>query len=73
VRHATADRIVVAGRIVDDDLVVEVTDNGTGGADPRLGSGLRGLVDRTAVLDGALALSSPLGGPTTLRMTLPCR
>jgi signal transduction histidine kinase len=73
VRHASADRIAVAGRIIGDDLVMEVTDNGIGGADPRLGTGLRGLVDRTAVLGGTLALSSPLGGPTTLRTTLPCR
>jgi signal transduction histidine kinase len=73
VRHATADRIAVAGRIIGDDLVMEITDNGTGGADPRLGSGLRGLVDRTAVLDGKLTITSPLGGPTTLLMTLPCR
>ena len=73
VRHATADRIAVVGRTVGEHLVVEVTDNGTGGADPRLGSGLRGLVDRTAVLDGTLTLDSPLGGPTTLRVCLPCR
>jgi signal transduction histidine kinase len=73
VRHTTADRIAVVGRTVGEHLVVEVTDNGTGGADPRLGSGLRGLVDRTAVLDGTLTVESPLGGPTTLRMCLPCR
>jgi signal transduction histidine kinase len=73
VRHAQADRITVIGAVVGDDLVMEITDNGTGGADPRLGTGLRGLVDRTAVLGGSLTIDSPLGGPTTLRTTLPCR
>lgn len=73
VRHAGADRITVIGAVVGDHLVMEITDNGSGGADPRLGTGLRGLVDRVAVLGGALTIDSPLGGPTTLRTTLPYR
>jgi signal transduction histidine kinase len=72
VRHAGASRIMVLGRVVRDKLVVTVTDDGTGGADPALGTGLRGLVDRVAVLDGALTVASPLGGPTTVRMEVSC-
>jgi signal transduction histidine kinase len=53
-------------------LVVEVTDDGHGGADPKLGSGLTGLADRAAASDGRMLLSSPLGGPTVLRLELPC-
>jgi signal transduction histidine kinase len=54
-------------------LVVEVADDGRGGADPGRGTGLVGLADRAAVLDGRVSLSSPAGGPTVLRMELPCR
>lgn len=72
VRHAGASRIMVLGRVVRDKLVVAVTDDGTGGADPALGTGLRGLADRVAVLDGALIVTSPLGGPTTVRMEVSC-
>jgi PAS domain S-box-containing protein len=48
-------------------IVVTVSDDGVGGADPSNGSGLSGLVDRIAVLDGALHVDSPLGGGTTVR------
>jgi signal transduction histidine kinase len=48
-----------------------VTDDGVGGADPDRGSGLRGLRDRVAALDGRFALSSPPGGPTHLDAVLP--
>jgi signal transduction histidine kinase len=73
VRHAEAQRIAVTGRLVDDHLVMAVTDDGVGGANPTLGTGLRGLSDRVAVLAGTLTLQSPLGGPTTLAIDLPCR
>jgi signal transduction histidine kinase len=53
-------------------LYIEVNDNGIGGADPATGSGLRGLRDRVDALDGELSVSSPPGGPTTLRVELPC-
>ncbi|WP_371494863.1 sensor domain-containing protein [Kitasatospora sp. NBC_00374] len=53
-------------------LVIEVLDDGRGGADPALGTGLTGLADRVAVVDGVLTLSSPPGGPTVLRMEIPC-
>ncbi|AXK33553.1 sensor histidine kinase [Streptomyces armeniacus] len=53
-------------------LRAQVTDDGDGGADPMKGTGLRGLERRLATFDGALALTSPVGGPTTLTMELPC-
>ena len=54
-------------------LTVEITDDGRGGADPARGTGLTGLADRVAVAGGRLLLSSPDGGPTVLRVELPCR
>ncbi|MFE3459465.1 sensor histidine kinase [Nocardiopsis aegyptia] len=53
-------------------LKVEVTDYGSGGADPAKGSGLTGLKDRVAVMGGTMELSSPEGGPTRIRVELPC-
>jgi signal transduction histidine kinase len=55
-----------------DTLLVEVTDHGAGGADPARGSGLTGLKDRVAVMGGTMELSSPEGGPTRIRVELPC-
>ncbi|MDE3725183.1 sensor domain-containing protein [Nocardiopsis sp. N85] len=55
-----------------DTLVVEVTDHGPGGADPGRGSGLTGMRDRIAVMGGTMDLSSPPGGPTRIRVELPC-
>ena len=52
-------------------LVVEVADDGPGGANPA-GSGLEGLRARVEALDGALAIDSPAGGPTVVRAELPC-
>ena len=51
---------------------VEVSDDGVGGADPEHGSGLRGLSDRVAALDGRLELSSPQGDGTSVRARIPC-
>jgi signal transduction histidine kinase len=53
-------------------LVVEIADDGVGGANPASGSGLRGLVDRVEALGGSLDVSSPQGGGTTVRADLPC-
>jgi signal transduction histidine kinase len=53
--------------------VLTVTDSGIGGADPAGGTGLQGLADRVAVVGGTLCLTSPLGGPTELRVELPWR
>jgi signal transduction histidine kinase len=52
--------------------VVEVADDGVGGARPTGGTGLRGLADRLAALDGVLEVSSPPGSGTTVRATIPC-
>ena len=54
-----------------DQLVVEVTDDGPGGADPD-GGGLTGLRHRVEALDGTLTITSPPGGPTTIHAELPC-
>jgi signal transduction histidine kinase len=53
-------------------LTIEISDNGHGGADPDRGTGLTGLADRVAVEGGRMLLSSPPGGPTVLRMEVPC-
>jgi signal transduction histidine kinase len=53
-------------------LLVEITDDGRGGADPQAGSGLSGLRQRVAAIDGTLTITSPQGGPTTVRAEFPC-
>jgi signal transduction histidine kinase len=53
-------------------VLVEVSDDGIGGADPVQGSGLRGLADRVAALDGSLEVDSPAGSGTTVRARIPC-
>jgi signal transduction histidine kinase len=52
--------------------VVEIADDGVGGADPGRGSGLRGLCERVEALGGNFALESPPGHGTTLRAEIPC-
>ena len=52
--------------------VVEVADDGVGGADPRRGSGLRGLADRVEALEGRLGIESRPGQGTTIRAEIPC-
>jgi signal transduction histidine kinase len=54
-----------------DRLVIEVVDDGKGSADPEAGTGLAGLADRLAALDGQLFVESPVGGPTRVRAELP--
>lgn len=71
-RHSGASRAEVVGRAGAGRLTLTVTDDGVGGADPGCGTGLTGLVDRLAVLDGTLSVDSPPGGPTVLRMEIPC-
>jgi len=58
------------GEPPEDLLVVEVADDGGGGADPA-GTGLAGLADRAVILDGRFTVNSPPGGPTTVRAELP--
>ena len=71
-KHSGAGEAAIEVRRVGDTLTVEVRDDGRGGADPRAGSGLTGLADRVAAAGGRLLLSSPAGGPTTVRIELPC-
>jgi signal transduction histidine kinase len=71
-KHAGATEIGVRITRHRDLLVVEVIDDGAGGADPARGTGLRGLVDRVAAVDGRLTVTSPAGGPTVIRAELPC-
>ncbi|MFE9995655.1 sensor histidine kinase [Streptomyces avermitilis] len=71
-KHSGASRAEVSGGHRDGRLVLEVHDDGGGGANAADGSGLTGLADRVSVLDGRLALSSPPGGPTLLRVEIPC-
>jgi len=70
-KHARATAVTISARRRDGDLVVEVGDDGVGGADPD-GSGLRGLADRVAVLDGRLRVHSPAGEGTRITAELPC-
>ncbi|MFI2647672.1 histidine kinase [Micromonospora fulviviridis] len=72
-RHAGASGAEVRLTRSDRRLVVEVADDGRGGADPSRGTGLTGLADRVAAVDGRLLLASPPGGPTLVRVELPCR
>jgi signal transduction histidine kinase len=63
--HITAEH--ASGR-----LRIEVSDDGTGGADPARGTGLRGMERRLGTFDGVLAVSSPPGGPTIVVIEVPC-
>jgi signal transduction histidine kinase len=72
-KYSHAERATVRVERVDGRLVVEVSDDGIGGADAGDGSGLRGLSDRVAALSGTLEVSSPPGRGTRLRAHLPCR
>ena len=70
-RYAGATHAAIAIRRDRDALIVEVRDDGRGGADPDGGSGLRGLVDRVAAVGGTLEVHSPRGVGTTVRATVP--
>ncbi|MEU6039336.1 sensor domain-containing protein [Actinomadura sp. NPDC047616] len=71
-KHSGATRARVHARTNERTLSVEVWDDGAGGAVAAEGGGLQGLADRVAVYDGTLRLSSPPGGPTILRVEIPC-
>lgn len=72
-RHSEAPRAHISARHEHDTLRIDVRDEGKGGADPARGTGLTGLADRLAVLDGTLTVTSPPGGPTVLSVEIPCR
>jgi signal transduction histidine kinase len=70
-KHARATTVSISARRRSGGLLVEVGDDGVGGADPD-GSGLRGLADRVAALDGHLRVHSPAGQGTRITAELPC-
>ncbi|WP_242001593.1 sensor histidine kinase [Kribbella steppae] len=72
IKHAHAARAHISIARDDTAIVVEVEDNGRGGAEVSAEGGLAGLRRRLAVFDGTLDLTSPAGGPTRARMTVPC-
>ncbi|GAA1215902.1 sensor histidine kinase [Kitasatospora nipponensis] len=71
-KHARASKVTLSVRQVAARLRIVLVDDGVGGADPSRGTGLHGLRKRAASVDGTLAISSPLGGPTTITVELPC-
>jgi signal transduction histidine kinase len=70
-KHSGAKRCEVRCRREGQRLVVEVWDDGVGGASASPGGGLAGLAGRVAGVDGTFTLSSPAGGPTVVRAELP--
>ncbi|HEY8192834.1 MAG TPA: histidine kinase [Gaiellaceae bacterium] len=71
-KHAKATIATVGVVQTDRRLVVEIVDDGVGGADSERGSGLRGLADRVESLDGRLRVWSPVGGGTRVEAEIPC-
>lgn len=71
-KHSQATRTTVRVTRVGDQLSIEVTDDGMGGADETLGTGIAGIRHRVLALDGAVSVHSPGGGPTTITVSLPC-
>jgi signal transduction histidine kinase len=71
-KHAHARTVDIHMRHDGDALRIAVTDDGVGGADPAMGSGLRGVERRLGTFDGILAVNSPPGGPTIVVIEVPC-
>ena len=71
-KHAQASRVSVEVRVADDTLIVEIVDDGIGGADSERGTGLRGLADRVEALNGRLRIWSAPGSGTRVRAEIPC-
>jgi signal transduction histidine kinase len=70
-KHARSDRIEVRVAMDEGQAMVEVRDDGSGGARPARGSGLSGLADRVSALGGTLEIDSPAGVGTTIRARIP--
>jgi signal transduction histidine kinase len=73
VKHSRANKMTIRASGDAATLQLSVSDDGIGGASPAKGSGLSGLRQRVAVVDGSLAISSPPGGPTRITVDLPLR
>ena len=71
-RHSNATDARITVRDTGERLPVDIWDNGAGGANPTAGTGLEGLAGRVGAVDGSFRLDSPAGGPTTIRVELPC-
>jgi signal transduction histidine kinase len=71
-KHSGATRAAVSAAADEDELVLEVRDDGAGGAEVQSGSGLAGLEERVEALGGRLDVESPPGGPTCVRAVIPC-
>ena len=71
-KHASPTHVDVDLWYADGRIRAQVSDDGHGGADPSRGTGLRGIERRLAAFDGVLAVHSPVGGPTTLTLEIPC-
>lgn len=72
IKHAKAQHIGIVVEFGAGELRMRVSDDGRGGAAVGAGTGLRGVARRLAAFDGTLAVDSPPGGPTEIRMSLPC-
>jgi signal transduction histidine kinase len=71
-KHAQADTVNVEVGVTTDTLIVEIVDDGIGGADSERGTGLRGLADRIETLNGHLRVWSSVGRGTRVRAEIPC-
>ena len=71
-KYAQASAAKVSVRRVDGVVRLEIADDGVGGADATRGSGLSGIADRVAALDGTIDIDSPPGGGTRVRVEIPC-
>jgi signal transduction histidine kinase len=71
-KHAEASQVTVEVAQAGELATVAIADDGVGGADDTLGSGLRGLADRVEALDGRLRVTSRPGGGTRVVAELPC-
>jgi signal transduction histidine kinase len=72
-KYADASHVTVAIRPDGDQMIVDVADDGVGGADPASGTGLRGIADRVEALHGRLRISSPAGSGTRITAEIPLR
>jgi signal transduction histidine kinase len=71
-KHAHATRATILAAERGNSVVVEIVDDGVGGADTERGSGLRGLADRVEALGGRLKVWTPHGGGTRVQAEIPC-
>jgi signal transduction histidine kinase len=71
IKHSNASGIDIRVAVADSELVISVTDNGTGGATTKSGHGLAGLRERMRGVSGTLEVHSPSGGPTIVTARLP--